>query len=298
MRLAAIVMQKDESEILPVWLRYYASLCGGYEHLYVFDDDSTDTETLELLGLAEKEGVNIEVSRGRWSHPEKGLLFSELIHRLGAAYDWYLPIDCDELVCAIVEGLPTISRAKIIQEIERAAIGGGSVFRIDTAFFNIPHTTTVYEQETKKVAVRATDEPIDIDAGLHMYDWWALRDTVPPDKIGPSMLGHIHFHNRPYPLALKMAREKLKFCVPDFKPETISAHTGAMFHLKWLFEIDERDYPNCFNPPNRIDISREFASLGLEIPYSGPPRLMTAAEKQALTDPVNTWRNGYPRVQT
>jgi hypothetical protein len=273
MRFAAVVTQKDESGLLPEWLAYYSNLCGGWEHLYVFDDDSTHTDVIELLKGAEAKGATVQYSRGRWQGLEnKGALISNLLRQLGTAYDWYFPVDCDEFVCVDADGTPVISREAIEQEISRAATGGHQYLRINSFFLNIPHSSKVYwSAQGKKVVVRGTQMPINLDAGLHLYDWGSEKDTVEPELISSSRLAHIHFHHKPYHLALRTARQRLKGHIPDFSPETLLAYKGPSFHMKWLLEVSAAEYISFLRAQKQIDIGEAFSKLKISVPFQLPP---------------------------
>src|SRR5258705_9836916 len=100
MKIAAIVMQKNETGILAQWLAYYALLCDGYENLFIFDDSSTDEKVVRLLHGASAKGSNITWNSDRkWNLESKGNLVSNLMQELHPRYDWFLPVDCDEFVC-------------------------------------------------------------------------------------------------------------------------------------------------------------------------------------------------------
>lgn len=288
MKFAAITMQKNEAGVLRHWLQYYAKLCSGFENLYIFDDASTDEQVIEQLLSASAKGSKVFWNHGqKWKLEDKGLLVSNLIQELGTAYDWYFPVDCDELVCFDDGERPNLSRDAVVNEIIRASAQGHVVLRINSAFVNIPHTENIYRDKTKKVAVRGTGKNPALDPGFHLYDWSKIVDQAGPDIMAPSKLAHLHFHFRPFLLAIRFAREKLKNRVPSFDKKTIENYTGGGYHLKPYFLMSEDEYLSWFAKKSAFSIRREFDALGLSVPYSEPRMPIDAEELQMLLDPEN-----------
>lgn len=153
MKLAAITMQKNEAGVLHQWLYYYAQLCGGFENLYIFDHVSDDEKVIEELLSASARGSHViwDINR-TWKLEDKGTLVTNLIKELGASYDWYFPVDCDEFVCFDDDVRPVFSRNAITNEIDRASSQGHAVLRIESAFVNIPHTENIYRDKTKSLS--------------------------------------------------------------------------------------------------------------------------------------------------
>ncbi len=274
--------------MLQQWLQHYVQLCDGYENLYIFDDASEDEQVIEQLLSASAKGSNIFWNTGqKWKLEDKGILVSNLIRELGTAYQWYFPVDCDELVCFDNGERPDLSRDAVISEIVRASAEGHVALRIDTAFFNIPHTENMYRDKTKKLAIRGTGNDLTIDAGFHLYDWWKMTEQVGPDIIAPSKLAHLHFQFRPFLMQIKFAREKLKNRIPSFDKETIQNYSSGGYHLKSYFLISEDEYLGWFAKKKSFSIRPEFDKLGLSVPYSEPRKPIDAEELRILLDPKN-----------
>lgn len=288
MRVAAITMQKNETGMLRQWLHYYAGLCNGFENIYIFDDASDDPQVIDQLRFAVTKGTKVFWNNDRrWKLEDKGILVSNLMRELGTAYDWYFPVDCDELVCFDSGERPDLSRDAIVSEIVRASAGGHAALRIDSAFVNIPHTENIYRNTTKKLVIRGTGKNLTIDPGFHWYDWTKKRDQVGPDILAPSKLAHIHFHFRPFLMALRFAREKLKNRVVSFDKETMKNYSGGGYHLAPYFLISEEEYLSWFNKKESFSIKSEFDKLGLSVPYSESREPINEEELRILLDPVN-----------
>lgn len=288
MRFAAITMQKNESGMLRQWLQHYARLCDGFENLYIFDDASDDNVVIEQLHCASAKGSKVFWNTGqKWKLEDKGKLVSNLIRELGTSYDWYFPVDCDELVCFDDGERPDLSRDAVINEIVRASAGGHVALRIDAAFANLPHTENVFRDTAKKLAIRGTGKVLAFDPGFHLYDWSKMTDRVGSNILAPSKLAHLHFHFRPFLLAIRFAREKLKNRVPSFDKQTIQNYSGGGYHLKPYFFISEDEYLGWFAKKNSFSVRSEFDKLGLSVPYSEPRKPIDAEDLRILLDPKN-----------
>ena len=294
MRLAAVTMQKDEVGLLRQWISYYANLTG-YENLYIFDDCSNSAEVIEILRNAERLGVNIFWnSEKSWSVDTKGIMVGNLINKLSSHYDWFFPVDCDEFICVKGTGSqPLFSRDDVVREIRRASVGGHKILRIKARFINIPHTECVFHGETRKVALQSGGKPLKLDIGYHLYNYRINRDTVDENRITDSNLALLDFHYRPFSVALKCAREKLKFRVPDFEEGRMRNYSGAGLHLAYLFYVSEEEYYSMFSGKEALSVRHIFDSLGLPVPYSEPRRPLQPDELQVLRNPRNLEREKH-----
>lgn len=93
--IVAIVMLRDEADILPAWLRHMAALC---DRILVVDHRSTDGSS-EILHHVASAGVPIRV----WRMEEPGHWQSDVTTELAKfafqeGADWVLPFDVDEFV--------------------------------------------------------------------------------------------------------------------------------------------------------------------------------------------------------
>ncbi|HYP03166.1 MAG TPA: glycosyltransferase family 2 protein, partial [Cyanobium sp.] len=95
MKIACIMMQKNETLLIDPWLRYHTALFGS-EHVYVYDNASTDTAVIRTLQNAETSGVNVFWDYTRQDDfMNKGKIIAGLIKRLDKErpYDFYFPLD-------------------------------------------------------------------------------------------------------------------------------------------------------------------------------------------------------------
>ncbi|MEL8650170.1 hypothetical protein J4W43_21295, partial [Escherichia coli] len=77
MKLACLMMQKNESRLLKSWLDYHA-IIFGLENMYVYDNGSTEKECIDTLKMYERNGLNVEWKfSSREDFENKGYIFSE-----------------------------------------------------------------------------------------------------------------------------------------------------------------------------------------------------------------------------
>ena len=81
-RIALLMMQKNERLLLDPWITYHRSLVDPAS-IFVFDNGSTDPQTLAILEAAEASGVSVNRSFNQHQDYFKcGLIFAETIKQL------------------------------------------------------------------------------------------------------------------------------------------------------------------------------------------------------------------------
>ena len=94
--VAAITMVRNESAMLPRWVRHYAAQCGGAQHLLVIDDNSSDGSTDDLPCPV----IRIPpLTKGHFE-PTRLSLLSKFAAGLLEAYDAVVFTDADEFLVA------------------------------------------------------------------------------------------------------------------------------------------------------------------------------------------------------
>jgi hypothetical protein len=115
LKIAILMMQKNEISLLPLFLRYHESLFGA-SSLFIFDNGSTEPEVVAELKAAENRGIRIDWSHaGPKSFENKGNIFSQLIQQLDLInpHDFYFPLDCDEFVACLTQEGVSLKRGDI-----------------------------------------------------------------------------------------------------------------------------------------------------------------------------------------
>lgn len=91
--LAAMIRVKDEARFLPEWLAHH--VCAGFEHVYVYDNNSTD-EIARVLAPFEERGI---VTYVPWAPvPASPAAEYDFLRRFGSACRWVAFFDADEFL--------------------------------------------------------------------------------------------------------------------------------------------------------------------------------------------------------
>lgn len=80
--ISILMMQKDEGALLRHWLNFHSKIIP-YQSINVFDNGSSDRETVEILDGAKKAGVNIVQANRPTDFERKGAIFSKFIQSSG-----------------------------------------------------------------------------------------------------------------------------------------------------------------------------------------------------------------------
>ena len=261
------MMQKNEGSLLRSWYFYHRNFFDFYE-IRIFDNDSDDPETLEVISEIRNCGTEVVFCPGKAAFNNKGKIFSSIIARHHRAPDWYFPLDCDEFLFIrrgnnpqLPYDLPSVLD-KISQDV--------NFLRLNHSYWNMPHSTVGYYQKIQKVAVRAGTH-IDLDVGFHCYDWGIGQSDLVAATEMVTDIGYLHFHNKPFDKLLEFSREKLIGRV-DFNDPAWANYSGDGAHLIKYLNMSGEEYIASLNlyKNQEIDISPLFSKLNLIVPFSSP----------------------------
>lgn len=240
MNIACVMMQKNESELLPIWIEYYSHLFSS-ENLYIFDNGSTDTNTLNHLNNAENRGVHVIY---KFNTPkdfeDKGIIIGDKIKEIEEKYDFIFPLDCDEFIgCRTSEG----NISFLIDDIESELLkhqDTKETLLFDSQGFNsiISKQHFLFRKDRKCFFRKGTF--LSLDVGFH----WGKTKFC--DGEHRTNLIQLHFHNKPYEIAKEHAREKLKLRVKSFEPEEIKKYNGPGVHMVKYFTMQKEEYYDSF----------------------------------------------------
>ena len=205
-RVRVIMMQKDEGDTLARWLSHYVALFEASD-LTILDNGSTDPLTCSLLSAAEQAGVRVifDFVTAHDFH-EKGGHFGNIIKSWDNdfKYDFALPLDCDEILCAFTHDGLTLDHDAIHAELTRL-VGVRSALRIDMSLFNVP------ERPGWFAPVRHFHKGFVPSGSLKMLD---NGQHDPSSRHEPgyrtTRLTYLHWHHRRYDATVARAREKLR----------------------------------------------------------------------------------------
>ncbi|MGE6106041.1 glycosyltransferase family 2 protein, partial [Aeromonas veronii] len=192
MKLACLMMQKNESRLLKPWIDYH-SLIFGLENMYVYDNGSTEKECIDILKQYEKNGLNVEwMFNSKKDFENKGYIFSERIKCFDSgysSYDFYFPLDCDEFIaCERAPGDLLLDKRTIELELEKY-IGTQSVLAINAGYDNNPLLEQYYyrsEGQRKSFFYKGTC--LTLDMGFHVGK---TKAGLEPQK---TKIVYIHNH--------------------------------------------------------------------------------------------------------
>lgn len=264
-RVACIMMQKDEDHLLEPWIEYHAYLFG-YENLFIFDNGSTSPHTLAVLDKCEANGVTVNRDYPT-QYDRKGDIIGAKIAELEKlnCYDFMNPLDCDEFFVLQYDKKTVSSNSEDIHA-ELARLNDDRAFRVSDAYYNIIGYPDLYWcWEHNKTFFKAGTYAY-LDHGHH-----SGKSRLAPGKCD-TRFAHLHFHHKPYQLIRAHARNKLSPYVDVADNAAVAAFAGCGSHLtKYLMESEEA-YMARFSDSHAIAIpqfSDRLRSLGLVVPFAG-----------------------------
>ncbi|MEW2925033.1 glycosyltransferase family 2 protein [Pseudomonas juntendi] len=231
MKIACLMMQKNEGPLLQSWIDYHVELFGPH-NIFIYDNGSTDTVTKEVLSSAQKSGVNVEYEFSTRKHFEdKGNIFTAKIHELEATgdYDFFFPLDGDEfLAVEIDEGVLSVE-PEVVKSSLTAYLESPDVLMISSEYNNNPMARDYYKRrDIQRKCFFAKNACASLDMGYHNGKAKSSELEVKTPVV------YLHFHNKTYDNYQRSAREKMIGRVKDFSEETLRAHLAERkigFHV-------------------------------------------------------------------
>ncbi|MBY5150588.1 glycosyltransferase family 2 protein [Enterobacter hormaechei] len=263
MNIACVMMQKNESELLPIWIKYYSHLFSP-ENLYIFDNGSNDANTLEHLKNARNNGVQVIYTHNSPKDFEnKGIIIGNKIKEIEGNYDFIFPLDCDEFIgCRTPDG----NISFLIDDIENELLkhlDTKETLLFDSQGFNsiISKHHFLFRKDRKCFFRKGTF--LSLDVGFH----WGKTKFC--DGEHRTNLIQLHFHNKPYEIAKEHAREKLKLRVNSFEPDEIKKYNGPGVHMVKYFTMQKEEYLDSFIFQSSTKVST-FEELLLKLCIAWP----------------------------
>ncbi|HDV1013237.1 TPA: glycosyltransferase family 2 protein, partial [Escherichia coli] len=247
MKLACLMMQKNESRLLKSWLDYHA-IIFGLENMYVYDNGSTEKECIDTLKMYERNGLNVEWKfSSREDFENKGYIFSERIKKFdnsNSSYDFYFPLDCDEFIAyERAPGDLLLDKRTIEMELAKY-IGTQSVLAINAGYDNNPLLEQhYYRSEGQRKTFFYKGTCLTLDMGFHVGK---TKAGLGPQK---TKIVYIHNHYKEFYEYQKSAKQKLLGRVSDFSLASLEKHRsnkGAGYHLIGALLSTEHEYYSSF----------------------------------------------------
>jgi Glycosyl transferase family 2 len=264
-RVACIMMQKNEGELLRSWIEYYRFLFG-HHNLFIFDNASDDPHTLSILDKYQSDGISVNKRfLDADSHTKRNKIFGDMITSLDAAryFDFFIPIDCDEFFVLKTENKKICTDSKVIHAELNSLLKYDQAFGIDTSYYNIlgkPDQFFVWPQ--RKTFFKAGTFS-HMDSGFHEG-----ASRLAPGKH-ETQFAHIHYHHKPYATIVEHSKNKLRaFFDPDNEEELRNPKNKN--RLTDFILQGEASYMSKFETTGVLlpEIGETLRALGAPIPFT------------------------------
>lgn len=264
-RVACLMMQKDEGELLRTWIEYHRQLFGLH-NLFIFDNSSSDQITLNILNKFRRSGMSVnEMFPHPEAHTERGRIFGDLIKQLDTyqGFDFYLPIDCDEFVVFKDSENSITADPKVIHqefdkllEQEQALGMDGTYYNIlgrPDHFFDWPQRKTFFRRDTFQ----------SMDNGFHEG-----ISRLAPGKHETNFR-YMHYHHKPFDLLVEHSKNKLRaFFDPDDE-EQLKAPENRNRLTSFILDGEEA-YMNKFKTDAGLYLpafGQRLNQIGITMPF-------------------------------
>lgn len=247
MKIACIMMQKNEDLLLEGWIIHHACLFG-LENLFIYDNGSTSLETVDVLKKYQKTGVNVIWNRvTQKDFNRKGWIIGDLIKSLQASsqYDFYIPLDCDEFVALADGNGLSISRNDIFAYFADE-IGHDRVLKVTRCLLNAPGSLDVFAIIRHKKTIMPARGFKSLDHGFHEGELVSSKD------FKNSNIVYVHLHNKPFDKILQSAKDKLAPFVDVENLDALKNYDGVGKHLVRYFFDFESTYASSVDKFPRI----------------------------------------------
>lgn len=236
-KVACIMMQKNETTRLDAWIRYHVEVFGS-RNLFIFDNGSTEPSVIRRLNKASSNGVTVIWAHNKPEHYlEKGTIIAEHIKMLDQndPRDFYLPLDCDELVACITNEAislqPTDIRACLSPHKEHPGL-----LKINGKFWHNPYRKDYYKYQLPKSKTFFAHGACDtLDLGFHEGSARLSQDKQDTNLV------YIEFHYLAHKEQMEKSRAKLPN-VSDFSTSYLKTYQGQSWHCAQELLMTEHDY--------------------------------------------------------
>lgn len=268
MRVACLLMHRNERRLLEPWIAYHSWLFG-LENLFVFDNGSVDPVALDILERYQARGMHVDHSfHTRANFEAKGEILAGAIRRLDAGdapYDFYFPLDCDEFLAtkagdgALRLGKPAIADALA------PFVGDQRVLTVAGRYRNSPLHPDRYLPGEANKCFFASGTCQWLDIGYHS------GRTRYTDEHAPTPVVYVELRFRPYKEYQFFARQKMRERLAAFTKPGLRAHKarrGAGNHLVDYLLMSREEYEASFSDAGRVsfpDLRRTLEQLGTPI---------------------------------
>lgn len=265
-RVACIMMQKNEDDLLEPWIAYHGRMFG-YENLFVFDNGSTNQRVLKTLEKYVGR-INLMTNRAqKIDFERKGEIIGALITSLeqNNGPDFFLPLDCDEFVALDSPGGGISCSPESVAAYLGGLAGDPRVLTIKRSYFNVPGQPLQFYRRDGRKCFFASGSFLALDIGYHQGKSRHTNEEYQTEIV------HVHFQNKPFQTFQTHAKQKLEGRIPNFLPETLARYRGRGYHLCRYLLMSEEEYLHSFDHRRKLRLPSFEAAmheLGLAVPFS------------------------------
>ncbi|EGP4635122.1 hypothetical protein IZS90_004187 [Escherichia coli] len=259
MKVAVLMMQKDEYRLLEPWILHHAELFG-LENLYVYDNGSADERCLNVLKEYSGKGMNVVYDRSTFDDfNTRHIYFVDKYEELknSHGYDFMMPLDCDEFVgVEFSKGKVSLSKNDVSNELSKY-IETDATFKIKYTYGNHPLNPKEFVPSPKSEKVFFPKSRITaLGNGFH-------RGEVESGQQVDTDIIYLHFHHKNYDDYIASARNKLEGLVDVNDIEALKAFKGAGHHLVKKFLMTQTEYYDMHAASKSINPSKFFVMDGV-----------------------------------
>lgn len=243
MRVACVMMQRNEVNALEPWLLYHGHIFG-FENLFLIDHGSEHPSVIDTLAVYQARGVHVLRLPAEMDYRYKGEIVSHVMQGIDALrlHDILLPLDCDEFLIlrdigekylcdrnAILNYLVTLKGSEAVLEVKENLI---NILGAAGKFWPLPYQKVLF----------AGGQCGAVDHGSHQD----VSGRGRPSEV--TRLAYIHFHHRPYAQMVTASLEKLRPYVDVTNLKALEAFRGPGWHLVPRILSGEAPYIGMMQP--------------------------------------------------
>ncbi|WP_298283514.1 glycosyltransferase family 2 protein [Acidocella sp.] len=263
MRVACVMMQRNEVNALEPWIRYHAHLFG-LGNLFIIDHGSDHPAVVATLARFEGEGARVMRLPAGSDYRTKGELVSQVLRTLGGwgVYDLLLPLDCDEFLVlrgpddrftaekpALEACLALLRGQAVVPEVKENLI---NILGVPGRFWVLPYQKVLFTGGHVGAVDHGSHQDVSGQALVRL----------------PTRLAYLHFHHKPYAAWAEAAREKLRPYVDVNDQAALTAFRGPGWHLVTNLQRSESAYTAMMKDgPGAVSVrglAEIFSALGID----------------------------------
>ncbi len=264
MRVACVMMQKNEMDLLELWICYHAGLFG-LTNLHVVDNGSDIPEVIEILRYYRTIGLNVDFSKSTDNDfIAKGEILGNIMRKIDIeqAADIVVPLDCDEFFAVQTNNGITVDKNDILLELGLYK-NNPHVLRVNHCLVNVPGAFGQFCRWDYKKVLFAQNTFQYMDRGFHggvskLGDGYADTSVV-----------YIHLHFKKFQVLVAHSEEKLKKYTDISNRGNLDGYQGNGWHLVKYLLMSEQDYLSRFDNEIKIGLPQFVARIA-ELALSPP----------------------------